>query len=44
MKNFPEPLSYHPAEFILKIIQTKEERVNLVYAVKITVKNDGDLK
>jgi HlyD family secretion protein len=27
-----------------KIIQTKEERVNLVYAVKISVKNDGGLK
>ena len=27
-----------------KIIQTKEERVNLVYAVKIDVKNDGSLK
>ena len=32
------------AEFTPKIIQTKEERVNLVYAVKITVKNDGSLK
>lgn len=32
------------AEFTPKIIQTKEERVNLVYAVKIIVKNDGGLK
>ena len=32
------------AEFTPKIIQTKEERVNLVYAVKIDVKNDGALK
>ena len=32
------------AEFTPKIIQTKEERVNLVYAVKIKVKNDGTIK
>lgn len=32
------------AEFTPKIIQTKEERVNLVYAVKIEVKNKGSLK
>ncbi len=32
------------AEFTPKIIQTKEERVKLVYAVKIIVKNDGRLK
>lgn len=32
------------AEFTPKIIQTKEERVHLVYAVKILVKNDGTLK
>lgn len=32
------------AEFTPKVIQTKEERVNLVYAVKIKVKNDGALK
>ncbi|RUA07301.1 MAG: HlyD family secretion protein [Flavobacteriia bacterium] len=32
------------AEFTPKIIQTKEERVNLVYAVKIDVENDGSLK
>lgn len=32
------------AEFTPKIIQTKEERVNLVYAVKVKVNNDGSLK
>jgi HlyD family secretion protein len=32
------------AEFTPKIIQTREERVNLVYALKIRVKNDGSLK
>ena len=32
------------AEFTPKVIQTKEERVNLVYAMKIIVKNDGGLK
>jgi len=32
------------AEFTPKVIQTKEERVNLVYAVKVKVKNDGTLK
>ncbi|HEX7017045.1 MAG TPA: HlyD family efflux transporter periplasmic adaptor subunit [Cyclobacteriaceae bacterium] len=32
------------AEFTPKVIQTKEERVNLVYAVKVSVKNDGALK
>lgn len=32
------------AEFTPKIIQTKEERVKLVYAVKVRVKNDGRLK
>ncbi len=32
------------AEFTPKIIQTKEERVNLVYGVKIRVPNDGTLK
>ncbi len=32
------------AEFTPKIIQTKEERVKLVYAVKISVENDGTLK
>jgi len=32
------------AEFTPKIVQTKEERVNLVYAIKIACKNDGRLK
>ncbi len=32
------------AEFTPKIIQTKEERVTLVYSVNIDVKNDGTLK
>ncbi|RLD37482.1 MAG: HlyD family secretion protein [Bacteroidetes bacterium] len=32
------------AEFTPKTIQTKEERVNLVYAIKIKVKNDGRIK
>jgi HlyD family secretion protein len=32
------------SEFTPKIIQTKEERVNLVYAIKIVVVNDGYLK
>jgi HlyD family secretion protein len=32
------------AEFTPKTIQTKDERANLVYAIKIHVKNDGYLK
>ena len=32
------------AEFTPKIIQTKEERVNMVYAIKVSVSNDGSLK
>ena len=32
------------AEFTPKTIQTKEERANLVYAIKVRVKNDGLLK
>jgi HlyD family secretion protein len=32
------------AEFTPKTIQTKNERANLVYAIKVTVKNDGYLK
>lgn len=32
------------AEFTPKIIQTKEERVALVYAVKVDVENDGSIK
>lgn len=32
------------AEFTPKTVQTKKERVNLVYAMKIKCKNDGSLK
>lgn len=32
------------SEFTPKTIQTREERVNLVYAIKVRVKNDGSLK
>jgi HlyD family secretion protein len=32
------------AEFTPKIIQTRDERVNLVYAIKVLVPNDGSLK
>lgn len=32
------------SEFTPKTIQTKEERANLVYAVKVKVKNNGQLK
>ena len=32
------------SEFTPKIIQTKVERVKLVYAVKLKVANDGSLK
>ncbi len=32
------------AEFTPKIVQTREERVKLVYAVKVRVKNTGDFK
>jgi len=32
------------AEFTPKIVQTKEERVSLVYAMKVLVENDGSLK
>lgn len=32
------------AEFTPKIVQTKEERVNLVYAFKVRVVNDGSIK
>ena len=46
MKNFKGNITWiaSAAEFTPKIIQTKEERVNLVYAVKIDVVNDGSLK
>lgn len=32
------------AEFTPKTIQTRDERANLVYAVKISVRNDGQIK
>jgi len=32
------------AEFTPKTIQTKDERANLVYAIKVRIKNDGYLK
>ena len=46
MKTYKGKISWisSSAEFTPKIIQTKEERVNLVYAVKVLVKNDGALK
>ena len=45
-QSFPGTISYisEKAEFTPKIIQTKEERVILVYAVNIDVVNDGTLK
>lgn len=44
--NYTGTVSYisEKAEFTPKIIQTKEERVTLVYAVNIDVPNDGSLK
>ena len=46
MKSYKGMVSWmaSEAEFTPKIIQTKEERVALVYAVKVDVKNDGSLK
>jgi HlyD family secretion protein len=46
MKNYKGTVTWiaDKAEFTPKIIQTKEERVALVYAVKIDVINDGSLK
>lgn len=46
MKSYQGTISWisPSAEFTPKVIQTKEERVNLVYAVKVKVKNDGSLK
>lgn len=46
MKSYKGTVSWmaSEAEFTPKIIQTKEERVALVYAVKVDVKNDGSLK
>lgn len=46
LKELPGAISWisNKAEFTPKTIQTKDERANLVYAVKIKVKNDGTLK
>ncbi|WP_179317706.1 HlyD family secretion protein [Winogradskyella undariae] len=46
MKSYKGTISWiaSEAEFTPKIIQTKEERVALVYAVKVDVENDGRLK
>jgi HlyD family secretion protein len=45
-KDYTGTVSYvsSKAEFTPKIIQTKEERVTLVYAVTIKVPNDGSIK
>jgi len=45
-KEYPGQVSWisDQSEFTPKTIQTKDERANLVYAVKIRVKNDGYLK
>jgi HlyD family secretion protein len=45
-RSFTGTISYisEKAEFTPKIIQTKEERVTLVYSVNIDVENDGSLK
>lgn len=46
MKNYTGTITYisSEAEFTPKIIQTKQERVALVYAVKVQVQNDGAIK
>jgi HlyD family secretion protein len=46
MKEYPGKIVWisDKAEFTPKTIQTKDERMNLVYAVKINVVNDGYLK
>lgn len=45
-KEFPGTITWisDKAEFTPKTIQTKDERANLVYAVKVKVKNDDYLK
>lgn len=45
-RQFPGSITWisDKAEFTPKTIQTKEERANLVYAIKVKVKNDGYLK
>jgi HlyD family secretion protein len=46
MKEYPGTISWisSKSEFTPKTIQTRDERANLVYAVKINVKNDGYIK
>jgi HlyD family secretion protein len=46
LKEYPGTVSWisQQAEFTPKIIQTRDERVNMVYAVKIMVPNDGSMK
>jgi HlyD family secretion protein len=45
-KNYPGIITWisDKSEFTPKTIQTKDERANLVYAIKVQVKNDGYLK
>lgn len=45
-KTYPGTITWisDQAEFTPKTVQTKEERANLVYAIKVKVKNDGYLK
>ncbi|AZA83703.1 HlyD family secretion protein [Chryseobacterium lactis] len=45
-KEYPGTITWisNKSEFSPKTIQTKDERANLVYAIKIKVKNDGYLK
>jgi HlyD family secretion protein len=45
-KSYPGEITWisSKAEFTPKTIQTKDERANLVYAVKVNVPNDGFLK
>ncbi len=46
MKDYDGTISWisDKSEFTPKTIQTRDERANLVYAVKINVKNDGNIK
>jgi HlyD family secretion protein len=46
LMEFPAVISWisSEVEFTPKIIQTREERVNMVYGVKLMVKNDGTIK
>src|SRR5450755_2190906 len=45
-KNYPGVISWisSKSEFTPKTIQTKNERANLVYAIKVRIRNDGYLK